>query len=97
LQALESRQLGKHGASFIHGIATIQFALDQTASTKSRIAFSARSQSVVFRRTTTEARKDAATEKRDATYAIAKEECDAFADEAKAKCIKDAEARYGQP
>jgi hypothetical protein len=45
---------------------------------------------------TVEARKDAATEKRDAAYAVAKEKCDTLADDAKAKCIKDAKARYDQ-
>ena len=45
---------------------------------------------------TMDARKDADTVKRDAAYAVAKEKCDAFADEVKANCIKDAKARYGQ-
>ena len=42
------------------------------------------------------ARQDAATDKRDAEYAVAKEKCDAFAGDAKAACVKDAKARYGQ-
>ena len=45
---------------------------------------------------TADAQKDAATEKRDAAYAVAKEKCDAFAGDAKAGCLKDAKARYGQ-
>jgi hypothetical protein len=42
------------------------------------------------------ARQDAATDKRDADYAVAKEKCDVFAGDAKAACVKDAKARYGQ-
>ena len=43
-----------------------------------------------------EARKDAATDKRDAGYAVAKEKCDALAGDAKAGCMKDAKAQYGK-
>lgn len=43
-----------------------------------------------------EARKDAATDKRDADYAVAKEKCDALAGDAKGACVKDAKARYGK-
>ena len=35
-------------------------------------------------------------DKRDAAYAVAKQKCDAFADDVKATCIKDAKVRYGQ-
>lgn len=45
---------------------------------------------------TVEAVKDANAEKRDAGYAVAKEKCDALAGDAKAGCIRDAKARYGQ-
>ena len=50
----------------------------------------------VARAKTTDARKDADADKRDAAYAVAKQKCDAFADDVKATCIKDAKARYGQ-
>jgi hypothetical protein len=43
-----------------------------------------------------DARKDAASDKRDADYAVAKEKCDKFADDAKVTCVKDAKARFGQ-
>jgi len=42
------------------------------------------------------ARQDAATEKRNADFAVAKEKCDVFAGDAKAACIKEANARFGQ-
>ena len=42
------------------------------------------------------ARQDAATEKRNADYAVAREKCDVFADDAKAACVKEAKARFGQ-
>lgn len=42
------------------------------------------------------ARKDAAADKRDADYAVAKEKCDAFAGDAKSSCMSDAKARYGK-
>jgi len=42
------------------------------------------------------ARQDAATDKRDAEYAVAKQKCDMFADDAKAVCVKEAKARFGQ-
>ena len=45
---------------------------------------------------TTEVRRDAATDKRNADYAVAKEKCDAMAGDAKAGCIKNAKALYGQ-
>jgi len=45
---------------------------------------------------TSDARKDAATDKRDADYAVAKEKCDAFAGDAKSSCMSDAKARYGK-
>jgi hypothetical protein len=44
----------------------------------------------------TAARQDAATDKRNADYAVAKEKCDVFADNAKAVCVKEAKARFGQ-
>jgi len=43
-----------------------------------------------------DARRDAASDKRDADYAVAKEKCDTFAGDAKAACVKDAKARFGQ-
>ena len=45
---------------------------------------------------TTEVRRDAATDKRNADYAVAKEKCDALAGDAKAGCVKNAKALYGQ-
>ena len=48
------------------------------------------------REKTAEVRKDAATDKRNADYAVAKEKCDALAGDAKSNCIKDAKVRYGQ-
>ena len=44
----------------------------------------------------TSAGKKAATEKRDAAYAGAKEKCGSLADDAKATCIKEAKVRHGQ-
>lgn len=43
-----------------------------------------------------EVRKDAAVDKRDAEYAVAKEKCDAFAGDPKDLCLKNAKARYGK-
>jgi hypothetical protein len=45
---------------------------------------------------TADARKDAASDKRDADYAVAKEKCDAFAGEVKTSCMNDAKARFGK-
>lgn len=42
------------------------------------------------------ARKDAAEDKRDAAYAVAKEKCDALAGDPKELCIKDAKVKYGK-
>jgi hypothetical protein len=42
------------------------------------------------------ARKDAAEDKRDADYAVAKEKCDVLAGDAKSRCISDAKARFGR-
>jgi len=44
----------------------------------------------------TEARRDAASDKRDADYAVAKEKCDALAGEAKDACVNAAKARFSQ-
>jgi hypothetical protein len=43
-----------------------------------------------------DARKDAATEKRDADYKVAAEKCDALAGDAKTSCIAAAKANFGQ-
>jgi len=40
--------------------------------------------------------KDAATEKRDADYKVAKEKCDAFMGDAKASCMTEANTRFGK-
>jgi hypothetical protein len=42
------------------------------------------------------AREDAASDKRNADYAVAKQKCDMFADDAKAVCVKEAKVRFGQ-
>ena len=42
------------------------------------------------------ARQDAATDKRNADFAVAKEKCDIFAGDAKSACVKEAKARFGQ-
>jgi hypothetical protein len=44
---------------------------------------------------TTAGDKQAAMEKRNAAYAVAKEKCDSLADDAKATCIQEAKTRYG--
>ena len=44
----------------------------------------------------TEADQKAATEKRNAAYAVAKEKCDALAEGAQATCIQEAKVRHGQ-
>jgi hypothetical protein len=41
-------------------------------------------------------RKDAAQEKRDASFDVAKERCEALAGDAKTQCINDAKARFGK-
>ena len=43
-----------------------------------------------------EARKDAASDKRDADYKVAIEKCDALAGDAKSSCIASAKATYGK-
>jgi hypothetical protein len=43
-----------------------------------------------------ELRKDAAQDKRDASYAVARERCDALAGDAKTQCINEAKARFGK-
>ena len=43
-----------------------------------------------------EARKDAAEDKRDADYAVARERCDKFAGDAKKSCLDEAKVRYGK-
>lgn len=42
------------------------------------------------------AQKNAAVDKQEASYVLAKEKCDAFASDVKANCIKDAKAKFGQ-
>lgn len=43
-----------------------------------------------------EARKDAATDKRDADYKVAIEKCDSLAGDAKSSCVVNAKLRYGK-
>jgi hypothetical protein len=43
-----------------------------------------------------EVRKDAAQDKRDANYDVAKERCDALAGDAKAQCVNEAKMRFGK-
>lgn len=43
-----------------------------------------------------EVRKDAAAQKNDASYAAAKERCDALAGDAKSKCVDDAKRTHMQ-
>ncbi len=45
--------------------------------------------------TKSDARKDAAMQKRDADYAVAKEKCDVLAGAAKDKCIDSAKIKFG--
>ena len=45
---------------------------------------------------TASAGNDAAEEKREADYKVAKAKCDRLAGEAKAQCVNDAKARYGK-
>jgi hypothetical protein len=45
---------------------------------------------------TAEARNEAASATRDADYAVAKEKCEVFAGDAKARCFNDAKARFGK-
>jgi cytoskeletal protein RodZ len=47
-------------------------------------------------RKVSEIRKDAAEDKRDASYEVAKERCETFAGDAKAQCVKEAKARFGK-
>jgi len=46
-------------------------------------------------RTSVEAHRDAAKDKREADYKVAAEKCDALNGDAKSACVKDAKARYG--
>jgi hypothetical protein len=43
-----------------------------------------------------EVRKDAAQDKRDANYDVAKERCDALAGDAKTQCVNEAKVRFGK-
>jgi hypothetical protein len=43
-----------------------------------------------------DARKDAAEDKRDANYAVARERCAKFAGDAKDRCLNDAKVQYGK-
>jgi hypothetical protein len=43
-----------------------------------------------------DARNDAASVKRDADYAVAREECDVYSGDAKTNCVNDAKARFGK-
>jgi hypothetical protein len=43
-----------------------------------------------------EVRKDAADDKRDAAYNVAKEKCDGLSGDTKAQCLATAKARYGK-
>jgi hypothetical protein len=43
-----------------------------------------------------EVRRDAAQDKRDANYDVARERCDAFAGDAKTQCVNEAKARFGK-
>jgi hypothetical protein len=45
---------------------------------------------------TSNARQDAAEDKRDADYKVAKEKCDALSGAAKDQCVQNAKARYGK-
>jgi len=45
---------------------------------------------------TSEARKDAAEDKRDADYKVAIEKCDALAGAPKDACVKDAKIKFGK-
>jgi len=46
-------------------------------------------------RVSTDARKDAAKDKREADYKVAAEKCNAMRGDAKTACVKDAKAKYG--
>ena len=48
------------------------------------------------RATGAEARQEAATDTRDADYAVAKEKCDALTSSAKDRCVDEAKAKYGK-
>ena len=45
---------------------------------------------------TAEVKKDAAEDKREANYKVAKEKCDALSGDAKDKCVSEAKMKYGQ-
>ena len=45
---------------------------------------------------TAEAKREAATDKRDADYKVAIEKCDAFAGAVKDTCVRDAKVRFGK-
>ena len=47
------------------------------------------------RRKTSEARQEAAKEKREADYNVAAQKCEALAGDARSACVKDAKTRYG--
>jgi hypothetical protein len=61
-----------------------------------KVARAQREETVKTSNKVSEARKDAAEDKRDADYKVAKEKCDAMSGGAKDKCVADAKARYGK-
>lgn len=65
-----------------------------TASENARVAHETATAKTVASDKVSDVRKDAASEKGDADYAIAKEKCDALAGDAKAACLKAAEAKH---
>lgn len=67
-----------------------------TAKADAKVVEKSADANATAREKTAAARKDAAVDKHDADYAVAKEKCDALAGDAKAGCIKDAKTRFGQ-
>ena len=61
-----------------------------------KVARAQREDTVKTSNKVTEAKRDAAEDKRDADYKVAKEKCDALSGAAKDKCVNDAKARYGK-
>ena len=61
-----------------------------------KVARAQREDTVKTSNKVTEAKRDAAEDKRDADYKVAKEKCDAMSGDAKDKCVSQAKMKYAQ-
>jgi hypothetical protein len=83
-------------AAKVRALADAKTALETTkANTKAKEA--TKDANATATATKTEVRRDAAEEKRDADYAVAKAKCDVLAGEPKDACVREAKVRFGKP